>query len=94
MGCPGHPHAHRQELPASLTPRIVVWKEIRLLFSMCYERADFRYTVDVIANGDHRPRAMITDTIRLDALPQRFERLRNGHSDCKVMVDPRGDGAS
>jgi len=76
--------------PDSFTPAVAVWKEVRLLFSMCYERTDFQYTVDVIANGDHRPRAMITDTIRLGALPQRFERLRNTSSDCKVMVDPQG----
>jgi threonine dehydrogenase-like Zn-dependent dehydrogenase len=73
----------------SLTPGIAVWKEARLLFSMCYDRTDFQYTVDVLA-GDHRPRAMITDTIGLDALPQRFERLRTATADCKVMVDPQG----
>ncbi len=72
----------------SFMPAVALWKEVRLLFSMCYDRADFQYTVDVIASGDHRPSAMITDTIRLDALPQRFERLREANADCKVMVDP------
>lgn len=74
----------------SFTPAAALWKEVRILFSMCYERRDFQYTVDVIAHGDHRPRAMITDTIRLDVLPQRFESLRNAGSDCKVMVAPQG----
>ena len=55
---------------------------------MCYDKQDFQYAVDVMAAGDHRPRAMITSTISLDELPRRFEELRGSTADCKVMVMP------
>ena len=74
--------------PETILPATAVFKELRLLFSLCYERADFQQVVDVIAAGDHRPRAMITDTVPFAALPERFERLRAASSDCKVLVAP------
>lgn len=74
--------------PDSFVPVAALTKELRLLFSMCYDRQDFRYTADVMAAGDRRPKAMITSTIDLDALPERFERLRGATPDCKVMVAP------
>lgn len=76
--------------PDSFIPAVALWKEVRLLFSMCYDRQDFQYTSDVMAAGDHRPRAMITSTIGLDELPRRFEELRGATADCKVMVMPWG----
>lgn len=74
--------------PETFLPTIALFKEIRLLFSMCYDRSDFKYVADVMAAGDHRPAAMITSSIAFDALPERFERLRTESSDCKVMVAP------
>ncbi|MBK7813845.1 MAG: hypothetical protein IPJ52_05775 [Rhodocyclaceae bacterium] len=53
-------------------------------------QADFQYTADVLAAGDHRPRAMITSTVSLDQLPLKFESLRGASPDCKVMVAPWG----
>ncbi|MBI4984227.1 MAG: alcohol dehydrogenase catalytic domain-containing protein [Rhodocyclales bacterium] len=72
----------------SFVPAIALWKEVRLLFSMCYDKQDFQHAADVMAAGDHRPRAMITDTISLAALPAKFETLRGASKDCKVMVAP------
>lgn len=72
----------------SFIPSIAVWKEIQMRFSMCYDRQDFLYAEQVMALGDHRPRSMITGTITLDALPEKFESLRGTTSDCKVMVAP------
>ncbi|MBM5811086.1 MAG: zinc-binding dehydrogenase [Gammaproteobacteria bacterium] len=74
--------------PETFLPATAVFKELRLLFSLCYERADFQQVVAAIAAGDHRVRALITDTIPLASLPERFERLRGHHSDCKVLVAP------
>lgn len=74
--------------PDSFVPVAALTKELRLLFSMCYDKQDFQYTADVMAGGDHRPRAMITGTINLDALPEKFETLRGASADCKVMVTP------
>jgi len=74
----------------SFRPEVATMKEVRLLFSLCYERDDFRYTADVMAEGDTRPRAMITDRVTLDTLPAKFESLRGVSRDCKVMIDPWG----
>jgi (R,R)-butanediol dehydrogenase/meso-butanediol dehydrogenase/diacetyl reductase len=72
----------------SFYPAIAGWKEVELKFSLCYFKADFQYTADVLAGGDHRPLAMITDTISLENLPDKFESLRGVTADCKVMVAP------
>lgn len=72
------------------SPAVALMKEVRLQFSLCYARADFEYCATVMADGDHRPRAMITSTVDLDALPAKFESLRGPSADCKVMVAPWG----
>lgn len=74
--------------PDSFVPVTALTRELRLLFSMCYDRQDFRYAAEVMAAGDRRPKAMITSTIGLDALPAKFESLRGPSPDCKVMVAP------
>lgn len=74
----------------SFVPALAVWKEVRVQFSMCYNRQDFAYAEQIIAAGDHRPRAMISATISLDRLPDKFESLRGHTSECKVMVAPNG----
>ena len=65
-------------------------KEVRLQFSLCYARSDFEYCATVMAEGDHRPRIMITATVDFDALPAKFESLRGPSADCKVMIAPGG----
>lgn len=65
-------------------------KEVRVWFSMVYEKRDFQYTAEVMAAGEHAPRAMITDTVSLEAMPAKFESLRGATADCKVMVAPWG----
>ena len=78
--------------PETFIPTVALWKEIRLLFSLCYDRQDFQYTAGVMAAGDLRPLAMITGTVKMDALPERFARLLDAKtSDCKVMVSPWDD---
>ncbi|MCB1676236.1 MAG: alcohol dehydrogenase catalytic domain-containing protein [Halioglobus sp.] len=72
----------------SIFPVVASWKEVELKFSLCYYRQDFQYTAHVLAAGDQRPLAMITDTISLEQLPDKFEGLREPGPDCKVMVDP------
>ena len=76
--------------PDRFSSLVAVMKEVRVLFSVVYEKRDFQYTADVIAAGDHTPRAMITDTVPLEAMPARFEALRGPTADCKVMVAPWG----
>lgn len=76
--------------PESYSCTVAIMKELRLLFSVVYEKRDFRYTAEVMAAGEHAPRAMITDTVSLAAMPEKFESLRGHTTDCKVMVAPWG----
>lgn len=73
----------------SFVPVVPLMKEVRLLFSMCYELADFQYIADLLAGDEALPRAIVTDRIGLDALPVKFAELHEGvTSDCKVLVAP------
>ena len=76
--------------PDTYSSSIAVMKEVRLWFSVVYEKRDFQYTAEVMAAGEHAPRAMITDTVSLDQMPAKFESLRGRSVDCKVMVAPWG----
>ena len=69
---------------------VALMKEVRLLFSVVYEKRDFQYTAEVMAAGERTPRAMITDTVSLEEMPAKFESLRGHSADCKVMVAPWG----
>jgi len=74
--------------PDSFVPAVAVWKEVRLLFGMTYSLGEFEHVARVLDRGHLEPRAMITDTIGLDALPGMLEALRHRTHQCKVMVDP------
>jgi (R,R)-butanediol dehydrogenase/meso-butanediol dehydrogenase/diacetyl reductase len=63
-------------------------KQIRLQFSMGYNMGDFRRSIGALEAGFVEPRAMLSETIELAALPQTLEALRTEKSRCKVMVDP------
>jgi (R,R)-butanediol dehydrogenase/meso-butanediol dehydrogenase/diacetyl reductase len=63
-------------------------QEVMLRFAKMYTHADFADTVAALASGNFEPRAMITRSISLDAVPLEFERLRTDRSDCKVMIIP------
>ncbi len=78
--------------PDTYSGAVAVMKELRLWFSVVYEKRDFQYTAEVMAAGEHAPRAMITDTESLEAMPAKFESLRGPGADCKVMVAPWGAG--
>lgn len=74
--------------PDPIVPAVCMWKQVRLQFSMVYDHVDYQYVADSLA-ADPTPRAMITDTVSLDALAQKFEAMRAPTStDCKVMIDP------
>jgi len=69
-------------------PAMYLMKEVRLQFSMTYSVPEFHHTIASLDAGAVDPRAMITDTVSLDDLPQVFESLRTGTDQCKVMIDP------
>jgi len=69
-------------------PVIALGKEVRIQYSLAYAVSDFHKTVDALNAGAVEPRAMVQDTISLDALPARLEAMRQPHPECKIMVDP------
>jgi len=74
--------------PETILTAVPLVKELRLLFSMTYDRADYREVIDTLAAGHLEPRCMITRTIRLEDLTQTIEDLVTRAPECKVMVDP------
>jgi len=72
----------------SLVPFALVAKEVRVQPAAFYSMRDFEICADALAANSEVPRAMITDTVSLDALPNAFEALRQRNQQCKVMVRP------
>lgn len=75
-------------VPDTIMPVLAMVKEIDLHFSVAYGLSDFREAVGAFEAGHVSPRAMIGETIGLDALPDRFEQMRHGSHPAKVMVRP------
>jgi len=63
-------------------------KELQIRFSIYYESRDFTDTIEALASGAIDPSAMITETVGLDALPERFARLSRDADGGKVVVRP------
>lgn len=76
--------------PDPIVPGGVGNKEITLLFPSLYTTREYEHGLDVLAAGAVEPRAMITDIIGFDRLPESFEGLRRNPTQCKVMIDPFG----
>lgn len=74
--------------PDVLPTGIATMKQVDIRFSMAYRMEDFRRALDALHAGHLEPRAMVTDTIPLSALPDMIETLRSDRSHCKVMVTP------
>jgi len=74
--------------PDTFLPELGVMKELRLIFSLCYERRDFEVVAATLASEKTAERSMITGCVGFDALPARFESLRGPSADCKVLIDP------
>lgn len=74
--------------PDSFVPAEAMHKEARMVFALTYNLGEYEHVARILDGGSIEPRAFITDTISLSALPARFEALRIPNSDIKVQVDP------
>lgn len=63
-------------------------KELDLRFCLYYDRVDFTDTIDAFESGALRPNGLVTETIGLDELPERFERLAREGDAGKVVLKP------
>ena len=74
--------------PEPITTAVPLLKELRVQFSMTYDRADYQAVIAALAAGHLEPRCMITRTIALESLTETVEGLLARAPECKVMVDP------
>lgn len=74
--------------PEPITTAVPLLKELRVQFSMTYDRADYQEVIATLAAGHLEPRCMITRTIALESLTETVEGLLARAPECKVMVDP------
>ena len=74
--------------PDSFVPFRAVTKEVRFITSAFFNLREYQAALDALDGGHAPPKAMITDTVALSAMPQAFEALRHRTTQCKVMVKP------
>ncbi|HUO91731.1 MAG TPA: alcohol dehydrogenase catalytic domain-containing protein [Rhizomicrobium sp.] len=73
--------------PDSFIPFAAVQKEVRFQTSAFFTLREFQAVLDMFER-EQGPRAMVTDTVSLPAMPDAFEALRRRTHQCKVMVRP------
>jgi (R,R)-butanediol dehydrogenase/meso-butanediol dehydrogenase/diacetyl reductase len=74
--------------PDPIIPAVAGFKGVSLKFPVGYSHEDFRYTAETMQSGHVDPKAMISTTVELAALPAKFEELLGPNSDIKVQVAP------
>jgi (R,R)-butanediol dehydrogenase/meso-butanediol dehydrogenase/diacetyl reductase len=63
-------------------------KEVRLVTSAFFTRAEYVATLRALEDGAEAPRALVTDTIALADTPTVFESLKRRTEQCKVLIAP------
>ncbi len=63
-------------------------KELDWRFAFYYCRADVDATVEALADGTLPGRQLITGEVTLDEAPSRFDALKSGTDDTKVLIRP------
>lgn len=74
--------------PDEIVPLLGLQKELDLRFAMFYDPDDFTDTIAALDRRELDAAAMITDTISLDELPDRFRRMSAAPDAGKVIVRP------
>ena len=66
------------------------WRELTMVGARLYQRADFDRAVELVADGVVPVSALITRTVRLDAVAEAFGALSAGGGVMKILVDCQG----
>ncbi|HMD47215.1 MAG TPA: alcohol dehydrogenase catalytic domain-containing protein [Acidimicrobiales bacterium] len=74
--------------PDEIFPFWAISKELDVRFSIYYGREDFTDTIDALDRHRIDAAPMVTETVGLDALPERFARLEHDADAGKVIVRP------
>ena len=73
---------------AEIVPFAGLVKELDLRFSLYYGKVDFTDTLDAIDAGALDPALLLTETVTLGQLPERFARLAEDPQGGKIAVTP------
>ncbi len=74
--------------PDTLDTFAMLQKEVRLVTSAFFTRADFEQALDALSAGAGEPRCLISETIALPQVPAVFEALKQRSDQCKVLIAP------
>ncbi|WP_239164695.1 alcohol dehydrogenase catalytic domain-containing protein [Actinoplanes palleronii] len=74
--------------PDTFRPTMASNKELDLRFSFCYDPAEFRDTLRMIARGRINPRPLLTGVVGLGGVADAFDRLTKADHHAKILVDP------
>jgi threonine dehydrogenase-like Zn-dependent dehydrogenase len=77
---------HAQPVPMNL--HRVFWRELEIIGTRVYERADFERAIQLLADGQIPAEDIITDTVPLDQTLDAFHQLEKGGA-MKLLVDVR-----
>jgi (R,R)-butanediol dehydrogenase/meso-butanediol dehydrogenase/diacetyl reductase len=72
----------------AITPLSGIMKEAQLRYVLAYEKDDFTYTLDMLAQRRVDPSALITERVGLEGVPAAFESLATPGSQGKVLACP------
>ncbi|MEH3032659.1 MAG: zinc-binding dehydrogenase [Aeromicrobium erythreum] len=74
--------------PDTFRPSMAINKEVELRFAFCYDPAEFRESLMMIASGKVDPTPLLTGTVGLDGVATAFEQLADPEQHAKILVDP------
>ncbi|MBC9226024.1 zinc-binding dehydrogenase [Aeromicrobium sp. 636] len=74
--------------PDTFRPTMASNKEIDLIFSFCYDPAEFRETLHLVASGKVDASPLVTGVVGLDEVAQAFDDLADPEQHAKILIDP------
>lgn len=75
--------------PREIDLQRVFWRELRLLGTRVYERADFETAIELLGDNVIPANALITRIVPIDGIPEAISDLENGRA-LKILVDIGG----
>ncbi|MCA0438572.1 MAG: zinc-binding dehydrogenase [Actinobacteria bacterium] len=74
--------------PDTFRPAMAVNKELDLRFAFCYDPAEFRAALHLMADGRVDARPLVTGTVGLGGVAAAFEALAGTPEHAKILIDP------
>lgn len=74
--------------PDTTLPTKAVTKELTVIYTHGLRADDFRFSIDMLAQGRIVAEPMVTAEVGMNEFPAMFDRLLRPSAHCKVMLDP------